>query len=110
VNSRAFLVLTFFVSATALVAHAQSVSPDGSSITPSSGGSLVTTDGTWTFGTVATADGNEILLNGQGVGNGYAVKAAVYGGKIRVVRLQQGAGSDRPSAEIICLDLLPYLP
>jgi putative cofactor-binding repeat protein len=65
VTPRTFLVLAFLVSAVALIAHAQTVSPDGSSITPQSGGSLVTTDGTWTLSSQTNAGGNLILLNGQ---------------------------------------------
>jgi hypothetical protein len=79
---RTFLVLTFLISAVALVAHAQTVSPDGSSITPSSGGSLVTADGTWTFGTATQAWGTEVLLNGQLADGAYGVELYVTGGKI----------------------------
>jgi hypothetical protein len=60
VTPRTFLAFTFVISAAALVAQAQTVSPDGSSITPSSGGSLVTADGTWTFGTATVAQGSPV--------------------------------------------------
>jgi hypothetical protein len=82
VNPRTFLVLTFLISAFALVAHAQTVSPDGSSITPNSGGSLVTSDGTWTFGTTSVAWGTQILLDGQPAGTGVGVELTVAQGKI----------------------------
>jgi hypothetical protein len=65
VTPRTFLVLAFLIGSAALVADAQSLSPDGSSITPSSGGSLVTADGTWTFGTQTEPDGTQIFLNGS---------------------------------------------
>jgi hypothetical protein len=84
VNPRTFLVLTFLISALALVAHAQTVSPDGSSITPSSGGSLVTTDGTWTFGTATVAWGTAVLLNGQQLPNAYGTELLVSGGKMYI--------------------------
>jgi hypothetical protein len=58
-------ILMFFPYALAFAVHAQSVSPDGSSITPSSGGSLVTSDGIWTFGTQTDSDGTQIFLNGS---------------------------------------------
>ena len=52
-------------------APAATVSPDGSVLTPTSGGSLVTAAGTWTFGTGPDAYGDyQILLNGSEVGLG----------------------------------------
>ena len=42
-------------------------SPDGASITPASGGSLITSAGTWTFSTTTGSGGNDILLNGTWV-------------------------------------------
>jgi hypothetical protein len=82
VTPRTFFVLTFLIGAAALIAHAQTLSPDGSSITPSSGGSLLTADGTWTFGTATVAWGTAILLNGQLAANGYANELLISGGKL----------------------------
>lgn len=48
------------------------VSPDGTSITPTSGGSLITADGTWTFGTSTGPGGTTILLNGDANATGWA--------------------------------------
>jgi hypothetical protein len=42
-------------------------SPDGGSITPAGGGSLITSAGTWTFSTTTGSGGNNILLNGTWV-------------------------------------------
>jgi hypothetical protein len=42
-------------------------SSDGASITPASGGSLITSAGTWTFSTTTGSGGNDILLNGTWV-------------------------------------------
>jgi hypothetical protein len=42
-------------------------SPDGASITPAGGGSLVTSAGTWAFSTTTGSGGNNILLNGTWV-------------------------------------------
>jgi hypothetical protein len=44
------------------------VSPDGSTLVPGSGGSLMTSAGTWTFSMAIDAGGNDILLNGNTVG------------------------------------------
>jgi hypothetical protein len=81
-NYKSTLVLTFLVVAIALVAHAQTISPDGSSITPSSGGSLVTSDGTWTFGTSSLTWGTQILLNGQPASTGYGNEILISGEKV----------------------------
>lgn len=90
---RTFFVLTF-ISAAALigasavalhggVATAQTLSPDGSSITPTSGGSLVTSDGTWTFGSPPNSYGDyPILLNGQQVGISVGILLEVAQGKL----------------------------
>lgn len=53
-------------------------SPPGSSITNTSGGSLVTADGTWTFGHIAGSTGNQTLLNGSNANNGYGVLLEIY--------------------------------
>src|SRR5438105_10667159 len=42
-----------------------------------SAGSLVTSAGTWSFGTATDAYGNSILLNGQSAGNGYSTELEV---------------------------------
>jgi hypothetical protein len=76
-----FAASTFALLALFSVATAQTLSPDGSSITPSSGGSLVTADGTWTFGTATQSWGTQILLNGQPMNN-FANKMIILGGKI----------------------------
>src|SRR5208283_3090119 len=64
-------------TATLAVAAGPAVSPDGSVLLAGPGGSLVTTDGTWTFSTTTAAGGYEILLNGQWAGGGSAVKLEV---------------------------------
>ena len=56
------------------------ISPDGSTLTPGQSGSLITTDGTWTFSTATAAGGNIILLNGQPATNGTAVELVVENG------------------------------
>lgn len=53
------------------------VSPDGSILMAGTNGNLVTSVGTWTFGTTTTPYGNLILLNGQSAGNGSAVELEV---------------------------------
>jgi hypothetical protein len=52
-------------------AAAQAASPDGTTITAPSG-SVVSVDGTWTFGTITSAGGNALLLNGVNTGGGFA--------------------------------------
>ena len=52
-------------------------SPDGSVLLPGSGGSLVTSAGTWTFSDSTNSSGNLILLDGAAAGNGSAVKLEV---------------------------------
>src|SRR5437016_10089481 len=42
-----------------------SVSPDGSTLFSGGSGSLVTSAGTWTFGSITANGGHLILLNGQ---------------------------------------------
>jgi hypothetical protein len=86
---RTFLVLTFFVSAAALVTHAQSVSLDDSSITPQSGGSLVTADGTWTFGQdCQNGYGNAVLLNGSQSGGACGTLIYVSSGTLYLNNLK----------------------
>ncbi len=59
--------------ATGNLGSAASISADGSALTPAMGGDLVTSDGTWSFGTATTVEGGHaILLNGQLAANGYA--------------------------------------
>jgi hypothetical protein len=66
-----------------------SISPDGTILTAGSGGSLVTSAGTWTFGTTTTAYGNLILLDGQSAAGGSAVELEVANnGKIYADNLQ----------------------
>lgn len=60
----------------------QGISPDGSVIFAGSGGSIVTTAGTWTFGTGTSSFGNQILLNGQPAGNGYATELEINQGQV----------------------------
>ena len=56
-------------------------SADGTSIVPSSSGSLVTKDGIWTFGTSTVAGiGNTILLNGVSADGGIGTKLEVANG------------------------------
>lgn len=45
------------------------ISPDGSVLYPSQGGSLVTTDGVWTFSSETQTGGNVILLDGAQAGD-----------------------------------------
>lgn len=56
------------------------ISPDGSKITPASGGSLTTAAGKWTFGTATGAGGNIILLNGGQALSGEATELHVLNG------------------------------
>lgn len=56
------------------------VSPDGSGITPASGGSLTTAAGAWTFGTATGAGGNVILLNGAQAASGESTELYVLNG------------------------------
>src|SRR2546421_615542 len=52
-------------------------SPDGTILMAGSGGSLLTSAGTWSFGTATDLSGNIILLNGQSAGNGYSTELEV---------------------------------
>jgi hypothetical protein len=59
------------------------ISPDGTLLQAGSGGSLVTSDGTWTFSTGKTSTGNYIMLNGKVAGYATAAKLEVAnGGKL----------------------------
>jgi hypothetical protein len=53
------------------------LSPDGSILTAGEGGDLVTSAGTWTFGTATDAYGDQIELNGGSAGNGYSQELEV---------------------------------
>jgi hypothetical protein len=55
-------------------------SPDGSSITPAGGGSLVNSAGTWTFSSSTNGGGNLILLNGVQAGGGSGTELLVANG------------------------------
>src|SRR5437588_677589 len=55
-------------------------SPDGTMLMPGSAGSLVTSAGTWTFGTVTNSFGNAILLNGQTTPIGWGTEIEVANG------------------------------
>lgn len=55
-------------------------SPDGTSI--GVGGSLVTAEGTWTFGTATASGGNAILLNGAQASGGFGKALQTIGGEI----------------------------
>ena len=76
-------------SCSAQISSTSSISPDGSTLTPGTGGRLVTSAGTWTFGT-AQQSGEpgqyKILLNGATAwpaGQGYAAEMEVAnGGKL----------------------------
>jgi hypothetical protein len=63
-------------------AHAQSVSPDASVISPSTGGALRTADGTWSFGAALSQyPGNwTILLNGASAAGGGGSELEVANG------------------------------
>src|SRR3954469_22590863 len=52
-------------------------SPDGTILMAGSGGNLLTSAGTWSFGTATDPYGNIILLNGQSAGNGYSTELEV---------------------------------
>jgi hypothetical protein len=68
-------VLTFTVAPPSTV-----ISPDGSTLTAASTGSLVTSAGTWTLGSKTASGGNQILLNGSPAGTGYGVELEVNNG------------------------------
>jgi hypothetical protein len=65
-------VLTFTLS--------PAISPDGSTITAGSGGSLTTSAGVWTFSTTPASGGYQILLNGTPGGGGSALELEVSNG------------------------------
>ncbi len=60
--------------------NAPKPSPDGTTLTAPSTGSLLTAAGTWTFGTTANANGYPILLNGKSASGGSASMMLVYNG------------------------------
>ena len=53
------------------------ISPDGSGLVAGTGGTLDTSAGLWSFGTVTGYSGYEILLNGQSASGGYATSLEV---------------------------------
>lgn len=57
------------------------LSPDGSAIYPGQGGSLTTTEGTWTFGDL-TPDGVDSYTQLNGNSNGWAVELAIASGNV----------------------------
>lgn len=59
-----------------------SISPDGTIALP--GQSLITAQGTWSFGTAGDPGGNALLLNGTHI-SGYGVKLEVKGGNLYTV-------------------------
>ena len=61
---------------------APTLSPDGSAITVATGGSVTTSDGTWTFGTPVAGIGNTLLLNGVQVDGGIGMKLKVANGGV----------------------------
>jgi hypothetical protein len=61
----------------AIAATSGGISPDGSTLLAGSAGSLVTSAGTWTFGTTTTSYGYDILLNGAQAAGGSAVELEV---------------------------------
>jgi hypothetical protein len=54
-----------------------SPSPDGSTLTVGQSGNLVTSAGTWTFGTATDSYGSDILLNGASAANGFSQELEV---------------------------------
>src|SRR5579863_8776867 len=56
------------------------ISPDGSTLTPGQSGDLVTSAGTWTFGTVDATGQIPILLNGSASNGGHATELEVASG------------------------------
>jgi hypothetical protein len=87
--SQLFVIANGVQSSPVSVSVTAGISPDGSTITPGTGGSLVTAAGTWTFGPCCDPYGQgqyKILLNGGTAwpaGQGYAAKMEVAnGGKL----------------------------
>src|SRR5437868_13931789 len=56
------------------------VSPDGSTLLQGQSGSLVTSAGTWTFGTDHQSYGTNVLLNGVSAAGGYGTELEVANG------------------------------
>ena len=52
-------------------AYAATLSPDGATLAAGATGSLVTSAGTWAFGTATDTGGNAIMLNGASAGDGF---------------------------------------
>lgn len=81
---------TSATSAPSTCTASASLSPDNTSITAGSGGSLTIASGVITFG-LTQCDGNsEVLLNGSSMGNGYGTEVAIVDG---VPVLYQADGS-----------------
>lgn len=81
-------------SASANPASAAALSAAGSKITPTSGGSLVTSAGTWTFGNSNDGVGNyQVLLNGSAAsaGNSNATQLQVGSNGVVVATVSNGA-------------------
>jgi Ni,Fe-hydrogenase III small subunit len=57
-------------------------SSNGATLLPGSSGSLVTSDGTWSFGAALPGTNSVILLNGQVAGGGAAAELLVEGGHL----------------------------
>ena len=75
--SACLLLLTLPLAFTTAAFATNSI--DGSSITPSGGGSLVNSAGTWTFSSTTGSGGNVILLNGSS-SNGDGVELLIANG------------------------------
>jgi hypothetical protein len=59
------------------------ISPDGTSITPTPAGQVLTTaGGKWTFGTATTGSGTQIFLNGTPAADGFGIRILLKGGLI----------------------------
>jgi len=75
-------------------ASAPSLSSAGSSITPKSGGSLISSAGTWTFGSTNDGNGNyQIQLNGSAAaaGNSNATQLQINSSGVVVATISNGA-------------------
>ena len=60
----------------------KTLSPNGSILLAGSGGTLVTSAGTWTFGTATASGGNVIFLNGQVAAGGSATELLIADGQV----------------------------
>lgn len=57
------------------------VSPDGT-VATAPGGSVITAEGTWTFGTATAVGGNSLLLNGVQAAGGFGHEYHIVSGKL----------------------------